>query len=245
MTPQLQRGMSRRMALRNGLIIGAGTAIVGAGTSFFAGRAQADTTSPSEPVSPSGSAPTQPGWAWCNQCSGIFYTENANWGYCTANIKGRGPHAFRNNYLSFNYEFYYNGAGADWQPNWWWCIQCQGLFNNDGAANQLSGSYNGICPFGTTVGSSAANSYWNSHDPLPSLPYLVRYGPTLANQQPNWYYCALCYGLFYTTNANRAGGVCPASGGNPAYPHQVEISYSYSVNHIYPDLVVGPSENPG
>ena len=243
--PRDRGELTRRTLLRNGLMTGVGTAVVGAGALSFGGRARADT--PSSPISSAESstaAPLQLGWVYCNQCYGIFYTNNASWGVCPAGGDfGNIPHAFANNYSSFDYGLYYDAASGqtNWQPNWWWCHQCQGLFHS-GSPNPLSESGNGVCPNGSYL-DSTSNFFFNPHSNAGSYPYILYYGPASTGRQQAWRYCFKCYGLFFLPSGT-LNGVCPSGGGNNSILHELYISYNYGVDHVLPNLTVGPSEAP-
>jgi hypothetical protein len=229
--------LTRRMMLRNGLMVGLGTAVVAVGSSSFAGRARADTLAPASLANPSTPAPLQSAWGWCNQCAGMFYTSNSNWGVCPRSTQDpvrffAQTHAFNNNYQSFNYEFYYDAqTSSNWQGAWLWCRLCQGFWY--GGAN-----FGGWCPSGSFNGTRV------SHDGSGSFPYVIYHGSASAGQG-GWYYCNTCMGLFYTSNGSE-GGACPAGDGlNTLIPHYVTNSYkNYSVSFRTPELNLGPATNP-
>jgi len=234
--PQASSNLTRRMLLRNGLMVGLGTAVVAAGSSSFPARAQAGALAPASSANPSTPAPEQIDWGWCNQCQGMFYTANSNWGYCpgTGNI---GPHASVSNYKSYDYGFYYDAVtNSDWQGGWWWCKNCQGLFNNEYG--------NGACPFGTYY--NGTNVIINPHNPAGSFPYVIYHGSPVLYRQPNWYYCANCHGLYYTgSSTDKDGGVCPLScGHNPPFLHVVNVSFNYAPSWLLPEIDLGPASMP-
>lgn len=119
----LVNGASRRVFLRNGLLIGAGAAAVGITSLSRAGTAQADV------------GPVQWGWAWCSKCQGLYYAANRNAPMiCPAGgTHGDAP--------SYQYAVYYNTEGSYYfQTGWSWCAACAGLFYSGGKAAA------GACP---------------------------------------------------------------------------------------------------
>jgi hypothetical protein len=75
------RGFTRRALLRNGLLVGLGTATVVTASVPLAASALADDI-PASTDSPATAAPEQFNWAWCDLCAGMFYTGNSNYGHC-------------------------------------------------------------------------------------------------------------------------------------------------------------------
>jgi hypothetical protein len=86
-------------------------------------------------VSGTGGPSYQPGWNWCGKCQCLFYADNKADNWCPWDFFN-GPHTTG----GFPYSVLYNDAVAgSSQGNWWWCGQCQGLFN-------AAGGIGGWCP---------------------------------------------------------------------------------------------------
>jgi hypothetical protein len=86
------------------------------------------------------------------------------------------------------------------QPDWWYCVNCYGLYHSD---NDTAG---GVCPAG---GSHQNNTSYTNY----CIPHS---GDTLpedgvgAGVQVGWRWCVNCQGLFWGSAA--AESVCPAGG---------------------------------
>jgi hypothetical protein len=120
-------GSSRRMILRNGLLVGAGVVAAGAMSVAHAGSAKA-------------ADDLQGNWAWCSKCQGLYYPNSAS-SICP---NGYGRHGQAK---SYEYFVYHNVSGNDyWQVNWAWCDLCAGLFYGDGKTT--SGSCPGLAGYG-------------------------------------------------------------------------------------------------
>jgi hypothetical protein len=121
-------------------------------------------------VSGTGGPSYQPGWNWCGKCQCLFFANNATYSACPAAAIFGYPHKTG----GLAYSVLYNDAVAgSSQPNWWWCGQCQGLFNSSGGAG-------GHCP-GTQDGDGPHLSGQGSlFDPpiINSLAYDVSYYST-------------------------------------------------------------------
>jgi len=91
---------------------------------------------------------------------------------------------------------------TEFQSNWRWCRNCQGLFYGGNIASSR-------CPAG---GRHTATGSWNY-----IVPFVAGTGT-----QDGWRWCATCQGLFYALNST--SGTCPAGGG-----HNHRGSYEYRV----------------
>jgi hypothetical protein len=115
-------------------------------------------------VSGSGGPSYQAGWNWCSACQCLFYAnvEYLSTNYCPADLGE--PHKFG----GLAYSVLYNDAvtGSS-QAGWWWCGQCQGLFNS-------STGIGGWCP--SPLG--GAHSAITESGKLDSLAYDVSYYST-------------------------------------------------------------------
>jgi hypothetical protein len=204
------RETSRRMLLRNALLVGAGAAAVGVTSISQAGSAYAA----SAPVSraqlaplaaPGADVPIQWSWAWCSKCQGLYYIGMGTGGFCPAGGHHGGA-------KSYNYGLYYAGEGSDYQGGWAFCSQCDGLFYANGE------EFAGLCP---KYQGAAAHANTNSYD------YIVFYGPgSYTDSQPGWRWCWQCQGMFYANNNTRAG-VCPLDNGR--FLHNGSSSYLYQM----------------
>ena len=200
------RETSRRMLLRNILLVSSGAAAVGLTSTSLVGTAQAASASvsPAPPVSlkaPNTPAPEQWGWAWCSKCQGLFWSSDR--GVCPAG----GSHGHQ---LSSDYGLYYNGAGAGYQDNWWWCHQCSGLFFGDEGL-----TFNGVCPAG------------GEHDGTFSSAYIVYLGGgSFPGWQIGWRWCTQCQGMWWA-NRSAHGGICPYGGG--MFAHTDSGSGAYQI----------------
>jgi hypothetical protein len=105
-------GISRRSALRGGLLAGIAITTAGAASVVRTGTAKAAIANP------------QPGWVWCNACAGLWYTL-VDGGACpgTGGVHNIGPGSFK--YLVYNDE---GNTGGNPQGGWNWCLHCAGLF---------------------------------------------------------------------------------------------------------------------
>jgi hypothetical protein len=115
-------------------------------------------------VSGTGGPSYQPGWNWCSRCQSLFFANNAGKSWCPADDFS-GQHATG----GFAYSVLYNDAvSGSSQGNWWWCGQCQGLFNG-------AGGVGGCCP--GTLGTT--DHYAGQTDPtIKSFAYDVSYYST-------------------------------------------------------------------
>lgn len=203
------RGFTRRALMRNGLLVGLGTATVVAGSVSLAGNAMAADV-PTSADTPDTPAPEQFKWGWCNQCSGMFYTAY-NLGECPYD-GDLSNHASTTDYTSSNYGFYYNAvATSEWQGNWYWCSNCQGMF--------WGGRSAGACPshFGN-----------GPHDGTGKYPYVAYLGTNSAEGQGGWLWCKNCSGMFWG-GSGKTGGICPKNGS--VYAHDGSSSSNYYIGH--------------
>jgi hypothetical protein len=192
--------LNRRMLLRGGLVAGAGLAVAGLGTVGLTGVAEAALT-----------FQTQFYWAYCNDCTILWYTDNKTPGVCPAG----GGHVKA---PSFSYELRYKVSGTggpSYQPGWNWCTKCQCLF----FANNASES---SCP---------AIEFGGPHT-TGGFAYSVLYNDAVAgSSQGGWSWCGQCQGLFNA--AGGIGGVCPGSiGGGPHVSGSDKVkSLAYDVSY--------------
>jgi hypothetical protein len=200
------RDLRRRALPRRSLLLGVAA---GLGVASLAGTAQAAQAASADLL------PEQPDWGWCKNCSGLFYTSNANYGACPfyeSQPGGPIPHAGAGLYTSYNYKLSYSAAGTYYQPNWNWCKNCQGLFHGNAQQHNWCPYYSGT----------------RQHDGSGSFAYVVYYG-TENIGQPNWRWCKNCSGLFAVGATIQPNGVCPS--GNGIYAHDDTGSYSYQLVH--------------
>ncbi len=214
--PQEIRGLTRRAVVRNGLMVGLGTAAVVAASAPLAGRARAGASIPASLASPSTTAQTQENWYWCDVCQGMWYG-----GYkdSNGNIKGGVcpygdgvPHAGLNAYTTSNYYFYYGAvANSNWQGNWWWCGNCYIMY--------WGGTSAGVCPAngGAHTGPSSRESY------------VTWIGNGTNGGQTGWRYCRNCHSMFWagTSGTNTSNTYCP-DGGN----HTLAGSHNYPIPSV-------------
>ena len=112
---------SRRMLLRNAVLVGAGAAVVGVTSTSLAGSAQAAPArlSRTQPLAtPDSAAAIQWSWAWCSRVQGLYYAHSTG-GNCPADHKAHGGEK------SYNYGLYYNGSGTGYQAGWDYCRNCE------------------------------------------------------------------------------------------------------------------------
>jgi hypothetical protein len=211
---------SRRMFLRNGLLVGAGAAAVGITSISLTGTAQAASVSalrarmlaPRAPVparrarlaEPASSAPIQWAWAWCSKCQGLWYSK-AGGDVCPAGGHHGGA-------KSYNYGVYYDGEGTDYQEGWSYCVYCSGLFYSNGQEEA------GACPY---------FQGYSGHQVISSYAYIVFYSSgSYTDAQPGWRWCSQCQGMWYG-NKNSRGGVCPLN--DSVFSHNGTVSYPYQM----------------
>jgi hypothetical protein len=197
---------SRRAMLRNGLLVGLGTATIVSASLAGGARAYASLATASAPAA---NAPEQWNWAYCHNCRGMWYPGNGG-DKCpyTADMGGHVSSP------SDNYGFYYNATGTDWQEDWLWCHYCSGMF---WASNDMSA---GVCPGLGSMG---------SHDGSGSFHYVAYRGSESGTGQPGWSWCSQCSGMWWSNGA-QTGGSCPAEDfGNG--PHTSAGSSKYLIPH--------------
>jgi hypothetical protein len=200
-------GLTRRAMLRKGVLAGLGAGAIVAASASLAGSAWAE-ASPALADSPDATAPEQWGWAYCHQCHGMWYPANGGDVCPYPNDLGR-----HSSSPSYNYGFYYNAVGTDWQEDWYWCKNCSGMFWTG------NGRTGGACP---------ANATFSSHDGSSSYPYVAYYGTAGGTGQAGWSWCRQCSGLWYSNGA-QYGGDCPVDFGNAQ--HTSIGSYKYLIPH--------------
>ena len=206
MTNHAQQGseFTRRSVLRSGLLTGIGAAGLVGASAPLARAARASTIVPESTAKPDATAPQQFNWVYCKVCAGMFYcgSNHEGRGRCPAN-SDNATHADTSSYESYDYGFYYNGAGSGFQANWFWCSNCAGMFYG-----KNGNRYAGVCPRaeGTTT-----------HDGSTSYNYLIYNGGPQGGYQSNWLWCSNCDGLFFGgsgDNFNYFQGICPINGGD-------------------------------
>jgi hypothetical protein len=204
---QAVSGISRRSALRGGLLAIAGVATVGAVSALLTNPAKAVTPDP------------QSGWAYCVFCHNMFWVAGMGHSACTGNDID-GTHA----YGAGNYNYSINNnepewtSGTDPQAHWTWCNDCQSLF------------------WGQTNSACAGNRDFLSGDPLPhavgsGTNYEVYWGLTnIAHLQTGWRWCTTCHVLFYPKAGSANGGSCAWFDHNTgSYPEHQGGSTIYDV----------------
>jgi hypothetical protein len=147
-TPQQPRGdansqVSRRLALRTGLLAGAG----------LAGLATGALSSPR--TAAAGWTVIQYSWAWCSDCKSMFYEANGTLGRCAAGGEHYRPFSL------FYWHWYWTGSGIvedvdGFQQNWRWCSKCQGM--------SYAGFGSGVCPAGGGHNHSISLNYGLFHN---------------------------------------------------------------------------------
>jgi len=118
MTDEIPQGPSRRILLRNGLLAGLGTALVGVAAPALTGTG---TGTARAAVPGSG---FQDSWSWCDKCQGLFYGPFQPNSWCPAG--GQHDRSESNDY-SLGYGLP-STPGQPQQSGWYWCRKCQGLF---------------------------------------------------------------------------------------------------------------------
>jgi hypothetical protein len=231
---------TRRSLLRNSFLLGAGAAVAAGASASLSSPARAAAPFPIPPAStanPATPAPQQWDWVWCKLCAGIFNCVTAGSsnpvvlyerGWCPEQINGYWHANTAAPYNSDNYGLYYTGAGASWQPGWFWCHNCKGLFYGSGKGYKSWGK----CPYGESWAGDVPHQGDNSYDS-----YLLYYGGPVTGYQSNWLWCKQCDGLFYGgsgSSFSTSAGVCPVNGGlinaGVAYTkHDGSGSYNYSI----------------
>lgn len=228
------RGFTRRVLLRNGLLVGLGTATVVTASVPLAASALADDV-PASTDSPATAAPEQFKWGWCDLCAGMFYTGNSNYGHCPQQ-GDLYQHASVYDYNSDNYGFYYDAVtGGGWEGSWYWCRNCQGMF--------WGGRSAGACPYYSGNG---------KHNGTGSYPYVAYLGTNSAEGQGGWLWCKNCSGMFYGSGG-KYNGVCPINGGESSRggsysQHDGTVSSNYYIGHsvaipLGPPILVSPTHN--
>jgi hypothetical protein len=172
------------------------------------GVASAALTGTAKAVSP------QPLWAWCIQCSGMWYTGNGG-GVC--------PYLgiAHNKNGSYIYTIYNNlGNISNPQGNWRWCHLCQGLFTT-----LQSGSH---C--------MANNEGRGGHEVGPgSFDYYLSYDVSIVSDpQSYWRWCGQCQGLYHQGASGTQNGTCPNPLGSPNGPYPPHREGSGSFNYAVP-----------
>jgi hypothetical protein len=208
-TPQPGLGLGRRALLRNGLLAGAGMAVVSVAQPGIAGVAQASTVEAVAfgPLGLDIAFSAQNGWRWCTRCSGLFYSpSDAPAGACPFNGDHQPGGA--------NYETPFvtsQDVGAEQeqaQQSWLWCNWCEGLFWGKGQVNShCPGNLISFAPYITGPHNASDGSYTYL------LPYEGSEGgwsdgsPAL---QAGWHWCQNCQGIFWAGAGKTSAGLCPA-----------------------------------
>jgi hypothetical protein len=195
-------GISRRSALRAGLLAGAGVATAGAMSTVLTGTAQASTPEP------------QPDWGWCEYCATMWWTPNRGDSACAA--PNQGHHSVRSG--AYNYEMYNNLGGlnnnTNPQANWRWCTACQGMFWAPSGHNVCQA----ITPGNRHIAGSGTNY---------DLYFDLMIKGT--SPQPYWRWCGQCGLLYWQGSSGTYGGYCPGSELVPG-PHVAGSATSYCIN---------------
>lgn len=199
-------GIKRRTLLRGGLLAGAGVVAAGAMSAVLTGTAQAATPNP------------QPGWAWCEWCSTMFWSAGTASSYCASPFHSR--HAVKSD--TFNYQHYNDGGSGlgnttNPQANWFWCGGCQGMFWGPSAKNACAS------PDGAHKAGSKTNYYIYINEDS---------GSNSADPQPYWNWCGLCGLLYWQGAVGSAAGWCPSYPGLGAPvsgPHEAGSGTNYCV----------------
>jgi hypothetical protein len=200
-------GIKRRSVLRGGLLVGVGLATAGVASAALTGTAKA--------VSP------QPNWAYCANCKGMWYTGNNTAGNCPA-YKDTGIEGHVKS-PSYNYELFNSSSGGGsspgYQPNWYWCSQCQGLWTANPSQN--------CCP-----GYPLPNSKnFGPHTKVGSYEYFLYFDPESGNNpQPNWRWCGYCAGLYFQGASGNQAGVCCNFSAPGGYHNEGSGSDDYSID---------------
>ena len=136
-------------------------------------------------------ATNQPGWAFCDKRSGLFWNGYSGKGFWPAD--GLGHHAAGLDFvLPHDVQ-----EDANSQASWHYCDKCYGLFWFDPRAKDID---KGKCP-------RDGEPHWKmGHNFV--LPHDV---PENAQRQGGWRFCVNCHGLFFDGYASK--GVCAASRG--------------------------------
>jgi hypothetical protein len=172
---------SRRTLRRAGLLVGAGAAAGGLASATFPVTAQAATD-------------RQFGWAYCDNCKGLYYSAgklgSTALGVCPYHGGDNPGHSGH----TYNYGLQYGHVpGVGLQNGWKYCGNCKALFYGPSGTG-------GRCPVGLFHEVTQAGSY----------DYNLSYGYAgYSGFQDGWDWCANCAGLFY--NPDRAYGWCPVS----------------------------------
>lgn len=195
-TQEFSGELARRTLLRTGLLAGVGLATLGIGSAALTGKAAASTVSPATTI-------TEPGWAWCYKCQGLFYKVYQLRSKCPAG----GTH---NGSESADYELAYNVPPGDTrlQYNWAWCNKCQGFFYGPNVPVSA-------CPAGGTHNNGGA-SYALGHDNT-VIPATCAY-------QSYWLWCNKCDVLFFGYGNHEAASICPRGG-----HHNGNYSFTYNL----------------
>src|ERR1035438_1113284 len=150
--PRRHGVLGRRALLRNGLVVGVGVAVLGAGSVATSGAAWANAA--------------QNNWRWCVHRDGLYWAGNADsgqtatpLGICPYQSTGK-PHTPGNtNYIVDSGDAVAEGI----QNGWRWCVHCYVMFWGNGLA------VNGVCPTG--VGHVAGGSVYDMFPNMEPLGY--------------------------------------------------------------------------
>lgn len=69
----------------------------------------------------------QPGWEWCSKCQGLYFGPGRQYGACSAGGMHGGAPSSDYTVLHGSTQGVDTG-GATIQPDWRWCVRCQGLY---------------------------------------------------------------------------------------------------------------------
>ncbi|TGL63545.1 hypothetical protein [Leptospira sarikeiensis] len=156
---------------------------------------------------------TQPNWAWCHKCNGLFYfgTGQQNSSICPRDGL---PHEAigSGNYMV---PFLSNGqpTPSGYQDHWHWCNKCQAIWFD------LSGAPN-VCPNGGTHNSTGSGSYVLGTTSSPG------------SQQDQWRWCDQCGVLHYGPLVSQS--MCPATHGNHSTAGSGNYYIDFQPNQVIP-----------
>jgi hypothetical protein len=201
MTDEMPDGPRRRILLRNGLLAGLGTALVGIAAPALTGTARAATGTDAARAAVPGEG-FQPSWRWCHLCQGLFYGPFQSNSACPSDRDGGEHDGSESADYGLNYGIP-NNRPNHIQSGWAWCHECQGLFYEPFQPQS-------VCPAGGRHNGSESYNY----DAYYSKP----------GTQPGWAWCRRCQGMYYRHFQDNS--VCPAGGqhdGSESLPYGINI----------------------
>ena len=141
------------------------------------------------PALMNGPIPGQPGWSWCLNCQGLFYSVNESTSHCPQGTTHVHQHS-----LPYAMVGVVDDPSTPDEHNWRRCKNCQGLFFGD---NQPS-SHCPAGPAGTTHNGTSSSDF-----------RLIKDVPTAPGQHA-WRRCNKCQGLFF--GGGESSSHCPDGG---------------------------------